>query len=393
MSGAKRILDEIIDDYASTWKGATYRQRSVLDDRDDANDAKRARVFDGKECIHCKATAGFYDQDGFTFCNHCYMSQGHFSLRMQAEERHTHAEDREQGIDHARTERETPGGYSNTSVPPQLQFASYTAFHHAPSVETKAKANEQRFRVAINTLADHIGSEMFYDVRQLALTLASELSNAMVQHNGLCKAPKCRLRYSMPHPMIIAAALLFIAKNQLVGHSRYGYDQMAVYLQGVGINKTGRYVRKHVNAALELLQGASEGSYGCGAGKTAPVLGTSASAPPLDAAEAKEKEVQAFLDKYTPVLIPLVETFKLPYRVRVRAIEILKYWYGLDIVDSNMTKTVVVAAVWNAVKLIVANDPLPAKECIDLELAELTKPFDLKPGTIERYLKPRVMRA
>ena len=397
MSGSKRILDEIIDDrlaleakYPRVFARRKLKGIRFDDDVDDANLApEKKKNFDGTKCIHCEATAGFYDERGFTFCNVCNWSQSLYSSMTQAQERRNF----EDGPDHRRTEREPEEGHCATSVPANLQFASHTAFHFASNAKTKATSNEQRFRTAINTLADHIGDEMFRDVRQLALTYASELSKAMVQHNSLCKATKCRLCYNKPNPMIMAAALLFIAKNELVGHSRFGYQQMAVYLQGVGINKDAGYVHKHVSATHDLLSGASEGSYVCGAGKTAPVLGTSAPAPPLDAAEAKEREVQAFLDKYTPVLIPLVETFKLPYRVRVRAIEILKYWHGLDIVDSNTTNTVVVAAVWNAVKLIVASAPLPAKECTDLELAELAKPFDLKPGTIERYLKPRVMRA
>ena len=333
-------FDELMSDYANTW-GHTPRQRqSAFDDEvDDANLAPAPKdIFDGKTCIHCKAQRGFYDEGGFLFCNICKQQQSLHRTMSQDDERRNFQD----GPDHRRTEREPQDNGWKTSVPSNKQFAPYTAFIHAPEDENRAIYNKERFCKAINALANHIGDAMFNDVRKLALAYASDLSKGIVHHNSVCKADKCRLCMTRPDAMMTAAALLYIARTQIAGQTQFGHNEMAVYLQGVNIKKTGTCVRKYVDVVQALLNGSLKGSYVCGAGF---FLNSMSSPTWSNVVETTTDEMLGFLKRYTSIVTPLVQAFGLPYHVEVSATDILKKWLKLDILDSNTPQTVAIAAV------------------------------------------------
>merc|ERR1712159_796132 len=297
--------------------------------------------FDGYNCAFSNCAASLHTQPskrikatfpvigGFRVCSVCRYQQPGSQVMIQDEERRTFADDRERGIDHARTERVREGETGGCSVPSSLQRASRMVESNASG---KVKDRESRYIEHIRKLADEI--QPFSAVmRESATSYARDLPRAVDEHRECCTDKNCRLLKLPRDGFLVAAALVRKAALDYLLDVK-PTDLSETYLKRVGSEHKPGTVDRIYNVVRDLLNGyEADGKYNC----TTANVQAPAGAP------------DRALLKYTQTVQRVCEAMELSYPTQLRAKEIVADWFNQGL-GGNTHEVVAGAAVWSVVK-------------------------------------------
>jgi hypothetical protein len=299
-------------------------------------------AFDGITCVNAKCRSrvegrpaehkAYFEQlSGRRVCNQCGTVQPGSQVMVQEEERRTFADDRERGVDHARTERVREGetGTGASSVPAKLRFASRKV-ESVASAEVKNR--EVRYKKCTRELGEKIEG-LASIALESAMKRAPELAEAVGHHRECCPDKKCRLRQTPQSGYLMGAALVRLAAKDYDRDITIN-DLALTYLSRVDRVYTPGRVSETYGVVRDLLRGYyNGGQYSC------MVADVQAPAGAPDTA----------LLKYTEPVLRVCEDAGLPYSTQIRAKEVVVDWFKKGL-GGNTPQVVAGAAVWCVVK-------------------------------------------